>query len=70
VGSDSDVVLVDMEDERILRNEDVVSKAGWTPFDGYLIKGRPVTTILRGEVVAEKGEVTAEPGCGRYTTAL
>jgi len=68
-GSDADVVLVDMEDERVLRNEDVVSKAGWMPFDGYLIKGRPVTTILRGEVVAEKGEVKAEPGCGRYTTA-
>jgi dihydroorotase (multifunctional complex type) len=69
-GSDADVVLVDMEDERVLRNEDVVSKAGWTPFDGYLIKGRPVTTILRGEVVAEEGEVAAEPGCGRYTIAL
>jgi dihydroorotase (multifunctional complex type) len=67
-GSDADVVLVDPEDERVLRNADIVSKAGWTPFDGYRVRGRPVVTILRGEVVAEDGRVLPEPGYGRYTT--
>lgn len=68
VGSDADVVLVDPEEERILRNEDIISKAGWTPFDGYKIKGRPVATILRGESVAENGTILAEPGYGRHTS--
>ncbi len=67
VGSDADVVLVDMDEEHVLRNEEIVSKAGWTPFDGHRVKGRPVLTILRGEVVAKDGKVVAEPGTGLFT---
>jgi dihydroorotase-like cyclic amidohydrolase len=67
VGSDADVVLVDMDEEHVLRNEEIVSKARWTPFDGYRVKGRPMLTILRGEVVAKDGKVVAEPGTGVFT---
>jgi len=67
VGSDADVVLVDTEQEHVLSNENIVSKAGWTPFDGRRVKGRPVMTMLRGQVVAENGKVTVEPGIGRFT---
>jgi dihydroorotase len=59
-------VLVDMAKEHVLENEDIVSKAGWTPFAGCRVKGGPVTTILRGTVVAEDGKVVAEPGGGRF----
>ena len=68
LGSDADVVLVDAEKEHVLENEDIVSKAGWTPFAGYRVKGRPVITILRGQVVAEDGKAVAEPGSGRFVT--
>jgi dihydroorotase (multifunctional complex type) len=67
-GSDADIVLVDAEQEHVLNNEDIISKAGWTPFDGQRVQGRPVMTMLRGRVVAENGKVTAEPGGGRFTT--
>jgi allantoinase len=67
VGSDADVVLVEAEQEHVLSNDDIVSKAGWTPFDGRRVKGRPVMTMLRGQVVAENGEVNVEPGTGRFT---
>jgi allantoinase len=66
IGSDADVVLVDTEQEYILSNDNIVSKAGWTPFDGRRVKGRAVMTMLRGQVVAENGKVTAEPGGGRF----
>ena len=66
IGSDADVVLVDTEQEHILSNDTIVSKAGWTPFDGRRVKGRAVMTMLRGQVVAENGKVTAEPGGGRF----
>jgi len=66
IGSDADVVLVDTEQEHVLSNNNIVSKAGWTPFDGRRVKGRPVMTMLRGQVVAENGEVAAEPGGGRF----
>ena len=68
LGSDADLVLVDAEKEHVLENEDIVSKAGWTPFAGYRVKGRPVITILRGQVVAEDGKAVAEPGSGRFVT--
>src|SRR3712207_8762478 len=34
VASDADVVFVDMNEEHVLRNGEIISKAGWTPFDG------------------------------------
>jgi dihydroorotase-like cyclic amidohydrolase len=55
VGSDADLVLVDPAAQRTLRDEDVLSKAGWTPFAGRTVRGRVVQTYLRGTLVAEEG---------------
>jgi len=55
VGADADILLVDPGDPRTLRSTDVLSKAGWTPFDGRQIRGRVVQTFLRGTLVAESG---------------
>jgi dihydroorotase (multifunctional complex type) len=65
-GSDADFVLVDPSATRTLRNEDVVSKAGWTPYHGRRVHGRPVLTALRGQVIAENGRPSADPGTGLY----
>lgn len=54
-GADADIVLVDPQARRTLRNADVLSKAGWTPFDGREVTGRVEQTYLRGELVAEAG---------------
>ncbi len=50
VGMDADVVLVDMEEVRKIRQEDVLSKCGWTPYKGYELKGWPVSTVVNGEL--------------------
>ena len=55
VGADADVVLVDPGARRTLRNEDVLSTAGWTPLDSRDVGGRVVQTWLRGTLVAEEG---------------
>jgi dihydroorotase (multifunctional complex type) len=55
-GSDADLVLVDPSVRRTLRNADVLSKAGWTPFDGREVMGQVVRTYLRGELIAECGK--------------
>jgi len=65
-GADADLVVVDMGQEHTLSNAKIISKAGWTPYDGLLVKGRPVMTMLRGIVVAENGKVTAPAGTGQY----
>ncbi|GAA4979005.1 dihydroorotase [Actinopolymorpha pittospori] len=56
VGADADLVLVDPGARSTLRNEAVISKAGWTPYDGREITGRVVHSYLRGEVVAAEGK--------------
>jgi dihydroorotase (multifunctional complex type) len=56
VGVDGDVILVDPKATRVLHNADVISKAGWTPFDGRSVTGMVVQTYLRGELVGENGK--------------
>jgi dihydroorotase (multifunctional complex type) len=55
-GADADILLVDPNATRTMRNADVLSKAGWTPFDGRALTGRVVQTYLRGRLVAEEGK--------------
>jgi dihydroorotase (multifunctional complex type) len=64
--TDADIVLVDPEERWTVRDEDVRSKAGWSPYAGRTLVGRAVRTYLRGEPVARDGDVVAEPGCGRF----
>jgi dihydroorotase-like cyclic amidohydrolase len=66
VGADADFVLVDMVAEKTLRNEDVVSKVGWTPFEGRVVKGVPVMTFVRGRLVAKDGKPVINAGWGEY----
>lgn len=60
VGKDADLVVVDPDSEWTITNEQQKTKCGWTPFDGWKIRGRPVLTVLRGEVVARDGELVAD----------
>lgn len=70
VGRDADLVLVDPTAQRTLRNESVLSKAGWTPFDGRTVMGVVMQTYLRGRLIAESGKLACErfgsflPGAG------
>lgn len=66
VGADADFVLVDMKAERVLRNEDVVAKVGWTPYEGRRVKGLPVKTFARGKLVAENGKPVGKAGWGKF----
>lgn len=65
-GSDADFVLVDPAARRTIRDESVISKAGWTPFNGREVRGAVVATYLRGHKVAEYGKPVAPPGTGRF----
>jgi allantoinase len=66
IGADADFVLVDMKAEKILRDEDVVAKVGWTPYAGRRVKGLPIKTFVRGKLVAENGKPVGAPGWGKF----
>lgn len=70
VGSDADLVIVDLNKETTIRNEDQVTNCGWTPYDGYEVKGAPLQSVLRGQVVMENGVVTGTKGYGKYVARL
>jgi dihydroorotase len=64
VGWDADLTIVDLAARRTIRHEDMATRVGWTPFDGFEAKGWPMATIIRGQVVMRDGELT-ESGGGR-----
>jgi dihydroorotase-like cyclic amidohydrolase len=66
VGSDADLTIVDMEKKQRFTKDMVLSKSGWTIFDGDLFTGWPVRTMVRGRTVMKDGEVTGQPGQGRF----
>lgn len=68
-GSDADLVVVDPAAEGEIREVDVLSKCGWTAWNGRRVVGRPVLTMVRGRIVYEHGIVTGTPGWGRLVTA-
>jgi dihydroorotase len=60
-GADGDVTIVDMNKEGIIDKNRLHSKSKVTPYHGWRIKGMPVYTIVRGNIVAKDGEVVGNP---------
>lgn len=60
-GYDADFALVDLQAWRELKDEDMGSKVGWTPFAGSRVCGVPKATIVRGNVVMRDGELIGKP---------
>ena len=65
IGSDADIVLVDARAKATIRDEDVLSKCGWTPYDGRAIQGVPRYTFLRGNAIYDDGRINVREGFGR-----
>lgn len=51
VGYDADLVAVDLNNKEIIKNEDVISKCGWTPYSGIVGGGKVLLTMVRGHLV-------------------
>jgi dihydroorotase len=66
VGSDADLVIVDLSKPVEPADSATYTKVGWTPYAGWKLVGSPVTTILRGTIIAHEGKVIGSPGGGKY----
>lgn len=51
VGYDADLVLVDLERSKTIRDEEQITKCGWSPWHGETLTGWPVATYLGGTKV-------------------
>ena len=54
-GYDGDFIILDMDEQTTITNDEVISKCGWTPYNGMKRGGKILTTILRGNIVYDKG---------------
>ncbi len=70
LGFDADLVLVDLEREYEVRDEDVLSLVGWSPYAGRRFKAKPVRTLVRGHTVYVDGKVVGEKGWGKHARAV
>lgn len=51
VGCDADLVVVDMNKQKTITRADVLSKCGWSPYEGFSLQGWPVMTFVKGRLV-------------------
>ena len=66
IGADADLVIIDPTIEWQIKGEELHSEAGYTPFEGWQVKGKPIMSLLRGEVLLEGGQLHQKPGFGRF----
>ena len=60
-GFDADFTIVDMNKKILIKNKNIESKCGWSPFDSFEFKGTPVLTIVGGQIKMRDGQILGEP---------
>lgn len=66
IGADADVVLFDPEQPAVLSQQALHQNVDYTPYEGWEVRGYPVTVISRGEVIVRDGQFLGRPGRGRF----
>jgi dihydroorotase len=64
IPDDTTHIEVDLAEYEI-KDADLQTKAGWSPFADRHVVGRVTKTVLRGQTVYENGKILAKPGSGR-----
>jgi dihydropyrimidinase len=52
-------------EKRQVAGSDLFSRAGFSVYKGAEVTGWPCLTIRRGQVVYQRGQITAQPGSGQ-----
>ncbi|MCQ9165473.1 dihydroorotase family protein [Arthrobacter sp. STN4] len=69
VGADADLVVIDPEREMTLGVDRLRGKSDYSVWEGTPAQGVPVLTTLRGNIVMEDGEITADEPKGMFLGA-
>jgi len=51
VGNDANLTVIDLKKEWEISREDLVTKCGWSPYEGWEGKGIAVMTIINGKLI-------------------
>jgi dihydroorotase-like cyclic amidohydrolase len=63
-------IEVDEDAEYEIRAAEQFTRCGWTPFEGWKVKGKVRKVVLRGKTAFEDGKILVEPGFGKNIRLL
>jgi dihydropyrimidinase len=69
-GSDADFVIVDPDARATV--DDAYHQGSitdWSIYEGWVFHGMPHTTVVRGNVVVDRGAIVGNAGAGKYVGA-
>jgi dihydropyrimidinase len=66
LGSDADLAIWDPVREWVVRNELLHHATDHTPYEGQVLRGCPMVTISRGEIIWADGKILSSPGRGQF----
>ena len=66
VGSDADIVVFDPEKEVTISVKNLHQNTDYTPWEGMVVKGYPVTVLSRGNIVVQDGKLKGKKGWGKF----
>ena len=69
VGRDADIVIANLDSPWTITNAGVLSRVGWTPYDGRTISATIEHTLVRGQAVLANSQLVGTPGQGRMALA-
>lgn len=58
-------IEIDESEEWIIKNEELKTKSGWSPFNGWKVKGKVKKVFLHGNKVFENDKILVQPGSGK-----
>ncbi len=61
-GNYADLVAINMNQKKEVRREDQITKCGWSPYEGMILKGWPVMTFVNGNLVYNLGRLYYNQG--------
>lgn len=66
VGLDADIALWDPTCIWTIKNADLHSQVDFTPYEGRSLTGKPVTVLMRGTPIIQRGQLLPAPPQGRF----
>jgi dihydropyrimidinase len=66
LGADADVVVFDPERQVTLSAETLHQNVDYCPYEGWKVRGYPVTVISRGEIIVQDGSFVGSAGHGQF----
>jgi dihydropyrimidinase len=66
VGSDADITIWDPEREVTIAKAMLHDRMDFTPYEGFNVRGWPIITISRGDIIYADGQPIAKLGRGRF----